>query len=122
MKLTKLLNARRVFLKHTNDEMPVSLAYKFMKAIKASDNEEAFYNKKIEEIVGEFGATDDNGKLIKDNGNIVIKPDKIAECNEKVKELEDTEVNVELVTFTVEDLGDLKFTVKELFLLEDYIK
>lgn len=123
MKLTTLLQARRVFLEHSNDKMPASLAYKFMKAIKASDNEDAFYSEKLKNIIDTYGLRDESGNIVPNkNGSVNVQPEKIDECNAKVKELEDTEVDAPTVHFSIEELGDLEFTVKELFLLDEYIK
>mgnify|MGYP004629413683 CR=1 FL=1 len=54
MKIYDLILARNVILKKANEPIPTKLAYKFMKFLKASDDEDAFYSKKAEGIKAKY--------------------------------------------------------------------
>jgi hypothetical protein len=123
MKLKNVIQARNIFLAHTNDKMPAILAYKFMKAIKEFDDEENFYNEKIKEIIEAYGERDADGKFVfGKNGSVTVQKDKIDECNTKIKELEDTDVGGSAISFKPDELSGLEFTVKEIYILDEYIK
>ena len=47
MKLKKIMEARKTIMQLADKQISVSLAYKFMKFIKSSDDEDDFYNNNI---------------------------------------------------------------------------
>ena len=53
MKLNKLIGIRNILVAHANDRVYAKVAYKMMKFIKASEDEDAFYNTKLKELIEE---------------------------------------------------------------------
>lgn len=122
MELRNLMRARGVFLSHANDKVFAKVAYKMVKFIKASEDEEAFYNTKFKDLIETYAERDSNGKCITDkNGNIKIDPKKIQECREAVDELERTDVEAPQITFTPDELSGLKLSMSEMFALDEII-
>jgi len=121
MKLLTLLSARAVLKNHINDKLPTRLAYKLMKLIKASDTEGAFYDEKMKKIIDEFADRDDGGNVKMKKNDVVIKPDKLNECNAAITDLQQTEVDKPDISFTVEELEPLEVSISEIAALDDFI-
>lgn len=122
MKLKDLIIARKVIYDRKENKIPSRLAYKFMKIMKASDNEDAFYNEKLRALIEEYSIKDEKGKTKIVNGEFRIKANCISDYNAAVAELGDTEVEVPNIKFTLSELEGLSFTVEEIFYLDAFIE
>lgn len=122
MKLKDLIIARKVIYDRKENKIPSRLAYKFMKIMKASDNEDAFYNEKLRALIEEHSIKDEKGKTKIVNGEFRIKANCISDYNAAVLELGDTEVEVPNIKFTLSELEGLSFTVEEIFYLDAFIE
>lgn len=122
MKLKDLIIARKVIYDRRENKIPSRLAYKFMKIMKASDNEDAFYNEKLRALIEEYSIKDEKGKTKIVNGEFRIKANCISDYNVAVEELGDTEVEVPNIKFTLSELEGLSFTVEEIFYLDAFIE
>ena len=122
MKLKDLIIARKVIYDRKENKIPSRLAYKFMKIMKASDNEDAFYNEKLRALIEEYSIKDEKGKTKIVNGEFRIKANCISDYNAAVEELDDTEVEVPNIKFTLSELEGLSFTVEEIFYLDAFIE
>lgn len=122
MKLKDLIIARKVIYDRRENKIPSRLAYKFMKIMKASDNEDAFYNEKLRALIEEYSIKDEKGKTKIVNGEFRIKANCISDYNAAVEELGDTEVEVPNIKFTLSELEGLSFTVEEIFYLDAFIE
>ena len=122
MDLNKLLQIRNVLLTHVNDKIKASLAYKFMKYLKATDAEEEFYLKRMQEITAEYGEKDADGKVASNaDGKVTIQRDKVEDCKKLLEELGTTNVETPDTKFAIDDLSELKLTIKEMYILDDLI-
>lgn len=92
----------------TNVNLPLKVAYKLNKIKKNASKEATFYAEKFQEIIDEYAKKDENGELIfsDDNEQILIQPDKIEECNQKLNELQNLEVQIENYNLSIDDFGD----------------
>lgn len=122
MKLNKLIKARSALSKHSDEPLPTRLAYKILKFMKASDTEGAFYDEKLKDIINRYGQKDESGNIIYVNGNISIQSDCVQECQKAIEELGETEVSAPEITFNIQELTPINFTVSELFLLDEIIE
>ena len=89
MKLNELLLARKVIVSKSQTQVPARLAYKMMKFIKGTEDEENFYNEKLRAIIEEYGARDKEGKLEGESGGVKIRPDALSACKSAIKELDE---------------------------------
>lgn len=104
-------------------KMSPKTAYKFMKLLKAIEEEETFFNNKMKDIILEFGKKDNNGNpIFLDNGNVEIIKGKENECNERVKELEAIEVDIPDNKFSLEELEDLELSPRDIYALDPIIE
>lgn len=123
MKLIEKAAANRVLTKHVDDKLPVFTAYKLMKLLKSLEDDVNFYREKMSEIIDNYTEKDPNGKTLQSkSGGVIIQNGKVEECNNKIKELEEMQVesNGE-IKFTLEELTPINFSVNELLSLEPYI-
>lgn len=122
MKLIAQINARRALIEHSNDKLPISVGYKIMKALKSTEDDEVFYQNKMNEIINKYAEKSPDGQIIRSKGrNVILQKSKINECNAEIKELEETEVEECKIKFTLDELSPIQFSVNELFMLESYI-
>ncbi len=124
MKLIEKVAANRVLMEHVNDKLPVFIAYKLMKLLKGFGRRREFYRKKMSEIIDEYAEKDPNGQALQSqNGSVIIQNGKVDECNSKIKELEDIQVeNSGEIKFTLEELAPINFSINEMLFLECYIE
>ena len=123
MKLKDIIKARSVLSTLYKEKISVKLAYKFMKFINTTQKDEDFLNEKMQGIIEEFGERDENNEFTKlENGGIRIRPDKQKECMDKTIELDETEVDNPNITFTLDELDELKLSIVDMDALNPFIK
>ena len=122
MKLIDLVQARKIINQHGQDRVAASLAYKMMKMMKASENDEAFYNTRLREIADRYGQKDGAGKLVFNGDGLCIELEYVEECKKAVGELDNTEIGVPTVSFSIHELDGLKLSMREVFALENLIE
>lgn len=124
MKLYELLEARTVINKNIDQTESISapLAYKIMKLMKNTQNDCDFYQEKFNAILTEYGEKDDNGQLIQENNGIKIQDGKMEECTSKVNELNNTEIELPKIKFTLEELEPYNFSVIDMAKIDELIQ
>ena len=121
MKLKNLLNARKIIIQYKDEKLSPTLAYKFVKFMKASDSEEAFYNDKLKQLIEEYALKDEKGQIATQDGNIRLMPAKIQDFNNAANELQETEVEAPNVQFKISELEQIKLSVTDLYTLDDFV-
>ena len=124
MKLNKLLTARAVISKCAGDRLPAPIAYKFARFLRLTEGDEVFYNDKFRAILNVHAKKDEAGNFVKAEGNsngIALNPDTAKVCQQEIKELENTEIELPF-HFTMGDMGGLTLTIKDCLDLDDLIK
>ena len=124
MKLYELLEARTVINKNIDQTKSISapLAYKIMKLMKNTQNDCDFYQEKFNAILAEYGEKDDDGQLIQENNGIKIQDGKMEECTSKVNELNNTEIELPKIKFTLEELKPYNFSVIDMAKIDELIQ
>jgi hypothetical protein len=123
MNILTFINATKIFNQVAQTKVSSKLAYKIMKLCKAAIAEEEFYNNKRNEIINEYAVRDDDGKIsVSDDGMISIIKDKIQEAEMALNELNEIEVEVPNIRFTLDELDELKLSVADMFVLDAFIE
>lgn len=106
-----------------NNKLSIKTAYKFSKLFSNLDNEVAFYQNKISELIQRYGARDENGNLIStdDKNYISIKEDERQECEKELNELADIKVEMKDITFNLDELENLELSIGDLKILNPFI-
>ena len=98
--------------------LPMKTSYKLAQLFKVIQEKFDFYQTQINLIITEYGEKDENGEYVQtENDGIKIKPDKIAECQEKVNELSGLKIEMPNITFTFEELEPLELTLEQFMFL-----
>lgn len=120
MKMIDSINVKNALGNFVDTKLPVSFSYKIMKFISSVEKEEQFFNQKLRELIEEYSEKDDSGAPIQTSSqSFKIKKEKEKECGDKIKELEDLEVEVFDFKLSIEEIEkmDLKVTPKDLYSL-----
>ena len=123
MKMYEVLDLQVLYASIINIKLPLKTTYKFTRLMKRAEEEISFYQEKFREIVEEYGVKE-NGeyKLTPDGQSIVIIPGKEAECNNKLAELRNLEVQIDGIKFSVEELEGIDVSISELSCLMSLIE
>lgn len=123
MNILTLMNAAKVFNQVAQTKISSKLAYKIMKLCKSVAVEEEFYNEKRNEIIREYAVRDENGQIVvSDDGMIGIIPDKLKEAEVAMVDLNNIEVDMPNIRFTLAELEELKLSVADMFVLDAFIE
>ena len=123
MKMHEVLDLQTLYASIANIKLPLKTTYKFARLIKRAEEELAFYQEKFREIVEEYGIKE-NGeyKLTPDGQSIAIVPGKEIECNSRLAELNNLEVQIDGIKFSIEELEGLDVSISELNCLMSLIE
>ena len=127
MKLKELIQLRQILGALANQKMSIKSSYSIARFISQTNDAEIIYNQKIQELINEFGDRDQQNKFKTDeNGSISIKEGKEQECNDKIAEIDNFEIDVPQLTVSEKDIDNLdskiELTPAELFILLENIK
>ena len=127
MKLKELIQLRQILGALANQKMSIKSSYSIARFISQTNDAEVIYNQKIQELINEFGDRDEQNKFKTDeNGSISIKEGKEQECNDKIAEIDNFEIDVPQLTISEKDIDNLdskiELTPAELFILLENIK
>lgn len=121
MKLIDLLNFTSFYEEVRDQKLPLKTSFKLTKIAKLVSENTDFYKEKMQELIKDYGRSDENGEFITDeNGNILIAEGKEDECHTKIQELQDFDIPVEY-TFTLEDFDGIELTLAATNLLIPFI-
>ena len=122
MKITKIINMRRVLSPVFQEKMSPRLSYKIMKLISKTDEDEVFYNKNMAGIIRDCCVKGKDGKIEQSEGGYKIDPAKKADCEARIKELDETEAEDVEIKFTLDELSELKLSPRDMLILDDFIE
>lgn len=115
MKMYEVLELQKLYASIGNSKLPLKTTYKFTRLMKRAEEELAFYQEKFREIVEEFGVKENGEYKLTDNGqSIAIIPGKEAECNKRLIELRNLDVQIDGIKFTIEELEGIEVSISEL--------
>lgn len=104
-----------------NLHFSVSTQYKLLKIKKILREEIEIYNEQITSL-SNFFEKDDLGNLIKNQNGFKIKDEYLEQCKIKINELNNSQISLPDIYFSLDELEPLSLTLNELELLEPFIK
>ena len=124
LKMGQVYEFQRFYENIKNIKLPLKIAYKLNNLIIQINTESSFYQQRFSEIINEFGKRDENGELIysSDKTSVEIMDGRSLECQQKIEELQNLEVNIEGIEFTTDELESLNLTISEMGCLMPFIK
>jgi hypothetical protein len=123
MKMHEVLDLQVLYQSIANTKLPLKTTYKFTRLMRRAEEEISFYQEKFREIIEEFGVKE-NGeyKLTEDGQSILIIPGKEAECNNRLTELRNLDVQIDDIKFSIEELEGIDVSISELNCLMSLIE
>lgn len=101
----------------------IETQYKFLKLNKVLENERQIFQEQYTILIEQYSEKDKTGKVIcNSTGGIKIQADKIDECQLKINELDNMDIQFPDVYFSLDELSPLELTLEELMYLEPFIK
>lgn len=115
-KLSDILGFTELYQTLKSQKVSAKTAYKLSRLSRAIATETDFYYSEIQKIISEYAVLDENGNpaQTEDGQGIKIQQGKEVECTEKIQELQNLEVEIPDITFTLEELGNIEFTIDQM--------
>lgn len=110
-----LFSIRRISEKIQKEVFDIRTQYKLLKLKAAADQEYKIFIEQLTNLSDKYGDKDEHGELqVSANGGVKVKPEFVKVFGEKLAQLEDLEVTVPDIYFTLDELQNLKLTMEEL--------
>lgn len=124
LKMQQIIEFQKFYNNVKNIKLPLKTAYKLNKLFIQANEELSFYQQKFAEIINNFGKRDENGELVysSDKTSIEIEEARRDECLQKIEELQNLEVDISGIDFTIEELEGFNLTISEVECLMPFIK
>jgi hypothetical protein len=99
-----------------SQKLTMKTAYKLAQLAKAIEGELQFYREKLQAIVAEYGMLDDEGRPVptEDGNGIKLRPGTEEACFIAMKELQDIEVTLPDIVFSINDFDGVELTVADM--------
>jgi len=109
-----------------NKELPIKLSYSLSKLIKTLESEYKILMEKRNKLIDKYAERDDKNKFIITNESgrqmTKIKDEFIDECQGKLQELYSIEVEIDFQPISIDLLGDISMSPKDLLVLDKFIQ
>ena len=106
-----------------NQKLSMKTAYRLAQLARAADGEIVFYREKFQEIVRRYGELDEHGNPIptaKGDG-VKLRPGTEQDCYQAMAELQNLEVEMPDITFTIDDFSNVELTTTEIHAIMPFI-
>lgn len=121
MQIGNLIRAKMVLVPFVKEKLSPKLSYKLMKFISKIETEERFFNEKVRDIINTYGERDENNELVSIDNRVKIMESAEADCNKAFSELDAVEVEVPSITFTLDELSEIKLSIEDMVALDAFI-
>lgn len=111
-----------IFSRISDTKFDINTQYKLLKIKKAIDEEEEIYQQQLERL-REYCLKDENGNLIRnEDGGYAIDNEKAEECERIINEINNIQVQIPDLYFSLDELTPLQLTFSELEAFDQLIK
>lgn len=111
-----------IFQRISNVKFNIDTQYKLLKLKKAIAEEEEIYEQQLERL-REYCLRDENGNFIRnEDGGLAVDTERIEECTAIVTEINNIQIQVPDLYFSLDELSPLELTFSELEALDPFIK
>ena len=123
IKRSKVKDLNQIIDRLKHKKFDIKLQYKFIKIKKAIEEEEEIYREQIKLNCEQFFEKDStNTPIVNADGAYKIKADKMNECYLVMQEMNNIDVQIPDIYFSLDELEILDLTLEELSILEVFIK
>lgn len=124
MKMYEILDLSNLYNSIKDTKMPIKTTYKFSRLMQRAEQELNFYSQQFQKIIETYAKTDENGNYCfsSDGQSIEIIDGKQAECNTKIMELRNLEIDINDIKFSLDEIDCLNLSITELSCLMSLIE
>lgn len=123
IKRHRLDSLEQIFNKLLSQTFAIQTQYKFLKLKKSIEEEIEIYRIQYASLLDQFCEKDEEGNFITDGANgYKVDPKKMPEVEKAVTEIQEVEIQIPDIYFSLDELEDLGLTFYELNVLEPFIK
>jgi hypothetical protein len=107
-----------------NQKLSIKTAYKLTILAKSLDTQLQFYREKLQEIIREYAAFDENGQPITiENGQgIKLREGADLDCAKAMAELQNMEVTIPDIKFSLDEFDKVELTAAEMTSIVPFIE
>jgi len=120
IKLEELPRMVEALVSLSKRDFKAKTAYRISKITKKILKEFEIFNEQRMKLIEKYGLKDDKGKLITKDGHYQFED--MEAFNAEIKELLETEIQINVETLSIEDFGDCELSPSELAGLGNLIK
>ena len=123
MKLYEILAIQGFYNLIKDAKLPIKTTYKLARLMRRVEEETQFYQTEFAKIVDEYGLKE-NGQLVysDDMASIKIIEGKENECNSKIIELKNLEIDMSEFSFSIEEFDKLELSITDMYGILPLIK
>ena len=116
MKLYEILAIQGFYNLIKDAKLPIKTTYKLARLMRRVEEETQFYQTEFAKIVDEYGLKE-NGQLVysDDMASIKIIEGKENECNSKIIELKNLEIDMSEFSFSIEEFDKLELSITDMY-------
>ena len=116
MRMQDVVNFASLYEKIKSEKMPLKTAYKFSRLMKELEKEISFYQTEFSKIIQTYAKKNEDGgyAISSDGESIEVVAGKELECNNRINELKNLEIDINNIHFSLEELEGLNLTIMEL--------
>lgn len=123
IKSSTIQELEKIFSEINNKQFNIETQYKFIKIKKKLKEEIEIINNQIQILIDNYGEKDKNNNLVlTENGGIKIKAEALQECENKIKAINELNIQLPDIYFSLEELKPLNLSFYQLEILEPFIK
>ena len=116
-----LKQLNELFTSKSSLHFSINTQYKILKLKKQLSSELEIYNQQLSSLQDYF-ERDEDGNFIQYQGGVKVKQEFLEECQSKIFEINETEISLPDLYFSLEELEPLNLTLGEHELLDPFIK
>ena len=123
VKLQDLLNIQALYDDIKKEKIPVKLAYKLNQLFLTIEEKNKFYVQELTKILEECAEKDEEGNFLPADaqGSIKLKEEYVTIAHKEIRELENLEIELPNITFSLDELDCLQLTLEQFYLLNKFI-
>lgn len=122
-KMYSIIDFPSVFEKIKSQPLSIKTSYRLTLLALEIEKHIQFYQQNFHKILQEYGQRNEKGQFVptEDGQGVKIIDGKFEECNNKLKELRDLDVELPDTKFSIDDFGDIALTPMEVYIIKPFI-
>lgn len=110
-KMYNILNFDLFYNEVKDAKISLKTAFRLSKLVRAIEEHLTFYREKMQSFIRDYAEFDGEGNPIPLGNGYKMKPGKEIECNEKVNELLELEVELPDISFSLDEFANVEITM-----------